>query len=361
MSFQAIRDQNVPVRLLQSMLRRKRVPNGLLFWGLSGVGKRTAAVEFAKALNCVQGGDDACDVCLTCQRILKGTHPDVTFVAPLKKSRIIDVETMDMITSMAALSPFESKWRVFIIQEADRMGIPPQNHFLKTLEEPPGNSVFILLTEFPGLLLPTIRSRCQRVRFGTLRPETVTELLRRDGSMPLEQAQSLAAVAQGQMSRALDLAQTDKREIALDIAKRLEEGADPLAVAEEFAKHLEARRQEIKKTIEAEMQQAGSEEYSREDREQHEQEVVSISEALIRRDILEYLYLFQTWYRDALVYSVTQDASRILNHDRLERLQRMRVENIAPKLAAMDRTRLYLERNLKEDRVFRDLFLVLSQ
>ena len=361
MSFRAVRDQEVPVRLMRNVLKRKRIPNGLMFWGPGGVGKRLAAFEMAKAINCVQHGDDACDACLSCRKVASGNHPDVMIVTPVKKSRIINVDTVDSINDLASLRPFESAWRVFIIQDADRMGIPAQNHFLKTLEEPPGNSLFMLITEFPGLLLPTIRSRCQRVRFGRLKPETVADLLLAQRDLPLDLAQAIAAISQGQMSRALDLVDTDKREIVLEVTRRLAEGGDPLALAEEFAKRLDARREQIEAAIKADVEPGSPGEISREDKEEQKQQQMALAEALIRREILEYLYLLQTWYRDALVYGLTQDASQVLHRDQLERLKAAPAGNVDRKLAAIEKARLYLERFLNEERVFRDLFFVLAE
>ena len=360
MSFNNIRDQHVPVRLLRNMLRRGRVPNGLLFWGPGGVGKRLAAIEMAKAINCARGNADACDTCLSCRKVTSGNHPDVMVLSPVKKSRIIDVETIGSVNSLAALRPFESKWRVFILHEADRMGIAAQNHFLKTLEEPPGNSLFILVTEHPGLLLPTIRSRCQRVRFGVLRPETVTELLLRERDLPRELADSIAALAQGQMVRALDLVDSGKRDAVLEITRRLSDGDDPLALAEDFAKGIEARRNQIEASIKADMDPTAAD-VSREGREEIRTQQMALAEALIRRDIMEYLYLLETWYRDELVYGTTGDAEQVLNRDQLERLRTPRDAEYDTKFAAIEKARVYLERFLNEERVFRDLFFVLSQ
>jgi len=360
MSFKNIQDQEVPVRLLRNMLRRNRVPNGLLFWGPGGVGKRLTAIEMAKAINCAKGDADACDACLSCRKVKSGNHPDVSVVMPVKKSRIIDVDTIQSVNDLAALRPFESRWRVFVFQEADRMGIAAQNHFLKTLEEPPGNSLFILVTEHPGLLLPTIRSRCQRVRFGILRPETVTELLLRERDLPREVANSIAALAQGQMVRALDLIDSGKREAVLEITKRLAEGEDPMAVAEDFAKNFEARRNQIEATIKADVDPVAAE-ASREDREEIRTQQMALAEALIRRDIMEYLYLLETWYRDELVYRTTGDAQKVLNRDQVDRLRAAKDADCDQKFAAIEKARVYLERFLKEDRVFRDLFFVLSQ
>jgi DNA polymerase-3 subunit delta' len=359
MSFKNIRDQNVPMRLLGNMLRLSRVPNGLLFWGPGGVGKRLAAIEMAKAINCAAGGADACDECLSCRKVENGNHPDVMIVTPVKKSRIIDVDTINSLNSLAALHPFESKWRVFIIQEADRMGVAAQNHFLKTLEEPPGNSLFMLLTEYPGLLLPTIRSRCQRVRFGMLRPETVVDLLLRERDLPFDLAQSIAALSQGQMARALDLVDSGKRDDVLDLTQRLADGEDPIGLAEEFSKRLDARRTQISAALKAETDPSSAE-VSREDREEAKKQQVALAEAIIRRDIMEYLYLIETWCRDELVYGMTQNVDQVLNRDQIARLRDAKGADYDKKFDAIEKARLYLERFLNEERVFRDLFFALA-
>ena len=367
MSFQDIRDQHVPIRLLKNILRQGRVPNGLLFWGPGGVGKRLTAIEFAKALNCTErqttpDNTDGCGECLSCRKTIHGNHPDVSILAPVKKSRIIDVESVNAMNEMASLRAFEGAWRVFIILEADRMGVSAQNHFLKTLEEPPGNSAFILVTEFPGVLLPTIRSRCQRLRFGALRPETVIELLRRHRDIPEKTAAAIAAISQGQMSRALDLVDTNKREVALALVQDLATGKDPLELAESFAKQLGARRTQIENALKAEIDgdSATRAELSKEDREDQKKQQMALAEALIRRDIMEFLYLLETWYRDAFVCGTVEGDVPVLNRDQLDRLRQTPQGNFDKKLAAIEKARVYLERFLNEERVFRDLFLALA-
>lgn len=363
MSFSSILDQDVAVRLLRNILATGRIPNGLLFWGPGGVGKSLAAIETAKAINCTTSPGDACNTCLSCRKIINKNHPDVTLIVPTGRSRIINVDTVESINAMAALRPFESKWRVFIIHDADRMDDRHgQNHFLKTLEEPPGNSLFILVTEFPGRLLPTIRSRCQRMRFNPLRRETVANLLRGSRDLDPATALSIAAVSQGQMDRALDLVDSNKREIALDIARRLADGEDPMAVSEKFAKHLANRRSQIKAAIEAETESSADlAALNKEDREEINKQQLALAEALFRRDIMEYLYLLETWYRDQEVYSVTNDADQVLNRDQVERLMALPPAAFEPKLTAIDKARLYMERFLSEERVFRDLFFVLAE
>lgn len=351
----------VPVRLLGNMLSRNRVPNGLLFWGAGGVGKMMTALEMAKAVNCKQEEADACGTCLSCRKVKSGNQPDLLIVAPVKKSRIIDVETIETINGLAALRPFESEWRVFIIQEAERMGIPAQNHLLKTLEEPPGKSLFILVTEFPGMLLPTIRSRCQRVRFSSLRPETVVELLRRERDVTQERAEAIASLAQGQMSRALDLVDTEKRDVVLDIAARLAKGEDPLELAGGFAAHLKEQKLNIEANLKAGLDTSIQRELSPDDREEQKNELGAQIEALVRRDIMEYLYLFETWYRDELVYHATGDKAQVLNKDQMARIETSAPSDVEMKIGAIEKARLYLERFLNEERVLRDLFFALAE
>jgi DNA polymerase III subunit delta' len=360
MSLDDVLDQPVAVRFARNIVERSRVPSGLLFHGPGGVGKRLLAAELAKSIMTIGIEPDSTEAALVKRRIDHGNHPDLRWVAPTKKSRIIDVEAIDDVIEMASLRPFEAAWRVFVITEADRMRGPAQNHLLKTLEEPLGQSLFILITEFPQLLLPTIRSRCQRIRFGRLRPETVAALLRRERSIGEAAADAIAAVAQGQMSRALEFVDTDTRGTLLDWLTRLEAGDEPLAIAEEFTQFLQARKVEGEARVREQSDPVDAKEMSKEDRERFKAEQEALVDALHRRDILEVLHLMETWYRDVMVMQATGDASRVLNRDQAARLKAASPEGVEGKIEALEKARIYLERFLSEDRVFRDLFFALA-
>lgn len=360
MSFKAVRDQDVALRLLRSLLRRGRVPHGLLFWGPDGVGKRMSAREFAKALCCSGGNEDACDTCTSCRKIMSGNHPDVMMISPMKRSRVIDVETIEYVNEMASLRPFEGGWRAVLIEEADRMNLAAQNKFLKTLEEPPGNSVFLLVTEQPRVLLPTIRSRCQQVRLGALQPSTVTELLLELRDLERTKAEAAASLSQGQMSRALSLVDSDRRDVILDITRRLADGTDPLALSEEFSQYLSAHKARIEAAVKGAVDPEAAKELSREDREALKAEQMAAVEAAFRRDLTEFLYLFSTWYRDALVYRATGDREQVFNRDQMPRLEGVSAADYPKKLGAIEKARVYLDRFLNEERVFRDLFFALA-
>ena len=350
----------MPVRFMRNMLSRNRIPNGLLFWGPSGVGKGMAALELAKAVNCTEAEADACGECLMCRKIGNGNHPDIMSVQPVKKARIIDVEAIDGIIELASLRPYESQWRIFIIHDAERMRGPAQNHLLKTLEEPLGNSLFILLTEYPQLLLPTIRSRCQSVRFGNLGTETVKGILLRDREMDPDLADAIASISQGQMSRAFDLADSEKRAVVLDVLERLIAGEDPMAVAEEFSQFLVTQKKTIEASVKEKTDAADSKEMSKEDREQLKEARLALVDAMCRRATMEFLYLLELWYRDVMVYAATGDVSRVLNKDRVDLLEATPKNDPTKKIDAIEKARVYLERFITEDRVFRDLFFTLA-
>lgn len=361
MSFSDVQDQPAPIRLLRNMLKRQRVPNGLLFWGPGGVGKRLLALELAKAINCSEREDDACDACLQCRKVIHGNHPDVKVVAPASKSRLIrKEEDIEPVAEMASYRPYEGGWRVFVIDDAERMTLPAQNFFLKTLEEPPSNTLFILLSEWPRMLLDTIRSRCQPVQFGALRPKTVAALLQREKGLDAQKADALAALSQGQMSRAFDLADTRKRDVVLEMTARLAGGEDPLALSEAFCSHLDEQVQALTQRLQAAMREADQPEMTREDQKELAEQQEALLKNLTRRETMEYLYLFQTWYRDEMVYTETGDAARVLNRDQLDRLQNAAPADFGARMQAIEKAWLYIERNLKQSRVLRDLFCALA-
>ncbi len=348
------------IRLLRGIVRRKRMPNGLLFWGPGGVGKRMAAHEFAKALNCGKQPDDACDECLSCRKVDHGNHPDIVHISPTGKTRIIKVEVIKEINESAVYRPFESEVRVVIIEDADRMMEPAQNHFLKTLEEPPSNTVFVLLTERPRFLLPTIRSRCQGVRFGTLRTETIAAMLSRRVEFSRENSESVAALSGGSMARALQLIDKHWREAVMDVVRRLANGENPLVVSEDFGVYI----QDTEKRITAEVmgdKAAPVDEESEDEAIPEKEDLEAHITGLVRQEMIEHLKLFDAWYRDELVNGAAADPRFSYNRDHVSQLPaRVDIDKHALKLLAISEAWKYIERNMKKQRIFRDLFFVLA-
>jgi DNA polymerase-3 subunit delta' len=166
MQFSDFAGNSKIVERLRAKLREGRFPHSLIFAGPEGVGKRTCALMFAKALNCPEKGpDDFCDICIQCRKINAGVHADVISVGLEEDAAEIKISQIRDLLQVLQLRPFEGTHKIFIIDPADSMNIAAANALLKGLEEPPEDSHFILLSTNPQALLVTIRSRCQMYMF----------------------------------------------------------------------------------------------------------------------------------------------------------------------------------------------------
>jgi DNA polymerase-3 subunit delta' len=237
MPFRAIAGHPRLLALLSRAVARDTMPPALLFAGPAGVGKRQAANAVAAALNCLQPASsdrferDACGECTACRRIERGVHPDVITIEP-GDSGTIKIEQVRDVIDRAGYRPFEGRRRVVIIDEADALMPPAQNALLKTLEEPPSASVFILVSSMPDSLLDTVRSRCPRLRFGILTPAEVAAVLMRDHEYGESDARAAAADADGSIGRALAAQSVDLLEARAAAQRLLEQtarGSDPAA------------------------------------------------------------------------------------------------------------------------------------
>ena len=359
MSFEGVKDQDVAIATLKMAIRKNRLAHAYLFEGPDGVGKKLTAVVFAKAVNCEEGGDDSCDTCWACLRIDEFNHPDVTVVEPLKAGRAIHVDTMEELIARSSLTPYRGKYRVAIIVDAERMTDAAANKFLKTLEEPPGNSLFILVSHSPEQLPATIVSRCQRVKFHPIAPRTIAVLLTRDHGVSPDRAAVMSVLAQGHMTTASELAGSDKREFVTKMTADLTEGSDPLVVLHAFLGRLKADRDRLKESVAADAPAAEAD--SEELAGRREAYLASLS----KKEVLSYLNLMRAWYRDALVFAETGSIERLWNADQAEAVaeqtRRLTHGEIARKLNAIARAETLLEHNVGEEQVFRDLFFSLSQ
>jgi DNA polymerase-3 subunit delta' len=173
MSFADLKDQRQGVELLRRSLERGRVSHAYLFGGTTLSDLEAVARNLAKTLNCQQPvrrsadglPSDCCDACLSCRKIDQDIHPDVQWVRPESKSRIITIDQIRELMHTINLKPTEAIWKVGVLVAADRLNDQAANAFLKTLEEPPARSVLLLLSIEPERILETILSRCLRLSF----------------------------------------------------------------------------------------------------------------------------------------------------------------------------------------------------
>jgi len=287
--------------LLKRMLEEQRVPGALLFSGEEGVGKKLFALELARALNCRNRiGVEACGVCKVCKRIgninfpitdevedkrriFWTDHPDVGLVQP--PGRVFHVIQMRAIEREVNYHPFEGNARVFVIDDADKFNDQSANALLKTLEEPSRTSHLILITSRPAMLLPTIRSRCQQIRFSPLTNAEVESYLITNKLATAAAAKLRARCAAGSIGRALsdDLeSYKERREAMIAVLK---------AVAVSGKRAILLRAAEV------------------------------LADARYKDDYEANLELLETLIRDSLLVAVAADQEQIVNVDILPQLK----------------------------------------
>ncbi|MFN2353758.1 MAG: DNA polymerase III subunit delta' [Desulfopila sp.] len=194
--------------LLEKSLSCGRIAHAYLFRGPEGVGKTLFAAAMAKALNCrVSGPAGACGQCASCRKYDSGNHPDYTVEKPEKG--VIKIERVRQLTKSLSFPPYESQWRVVVLEDIHTMRPEAANSLLKTLEEPPEGNVLILTAETSKSILPTMSSRCQIIPFFPLGLEETAVILRIQHNFDAEQAGLLARLAEGSPGKALLLHQTD--------------------------------------------------------------------------------------------------------------------------------------------------------
>ncbi len=202
MSFDNVLGNSRVKKILRLALQKNRLPNSLLFHGPGGVGKRNLALSLAKAVNCERKREDACDECPSCLAISGGRFPDVQEIKP--SGQVIKVEHVREMRQAVYMRPMVGRKRVFIISEADKMNDESSNTVLKILEEPPFFSHFILVTDQPHRILPTIKSRCQALQFVPVAREVIAGALREKG-FGEDQARSISLFVGGNLEGALEL------------------------------------------------------------------------------------------------------------------------------------------------------------
>jgi len=292
MSFKDIFGHEKQITVLVASMAKDRVAQAYLFYGMRGIGKRTTAFAFAKALNCGRAPEllDACDACPSCLKADHGNHPNIVNVQA--EGQFIRIQTVIEIQDHMKFRPAEGGKRVFIMADADRMNAPSANALLKTLEEPSRAHVLILVTARPHFLPPTILSRCQQVRFNPLPGTIVARFLMDRLSIDRDAAQLLAAAAGGSIAQAMEINRESYltfRQTAMNAVAAMN-SEDPLALllfAAEFGQ--------------------------------------------TQKEVTDRLAILMNCYRDALIYKETGEVGALINGDRLDV-----IEGVAGRLSGME-------------------------
>ncbi len=240
MPFSSIIGHERPLSILKRAIANNALAHAYLFSGEPGIGKAMTAYALAEALNCqAPQPEGGCGVCPSCHKVGARSHPDLHVLAP--DGTEIKIDQVREAQSNLALRPFEGRRKVLIVDNADGLNEAASNAFLKTLEEPPGESLIILITAMPQSLLVTIRSRCQELKFQPLPRTVVAEALQQQRSLDKDDAWFLAALSRGSLGSALSMDVAEEKENREQVARMLASlpglrQDDVLALAEGIAK-----------------------------------------------------------------------------------------------------------------------------
>lgn len=273
---------------LRWALEKERLHHAYLFLGPEGVGKKAVARSLAMAIQCREQDYDFCGGCADCVRIQSGNHPDVRFVGPLVGKKEITIQQVRELERELNYRAFTGRKKIVVVDPASLMNYPAQNAILKTLEEPPKNSLLILISTNTGGLLPTLASRCLRLSFAPLPPEIVANFLVTQKKAAPEEAEILAAVSMGSLGKAIS------QEMGELVQKR--------KVWAERIHSLTPR--DCRGWMKLAEDLAGE-----------------------REESLKFLEWVETWYRDILIYCVTGNSRGLSNLELEENIKQQADKN----------------------------------
>lgn len=348
---------------LRRTVEKGTVGNSLLFAGPDGIGKSLFADAFAKMLIC---RDDPHG--LHRRKIEAGNHPDIHVYRPEGKIGMHSIASLRQFNEEVYLAPFESKWKVFIIHEADRMLTYSANALLKTFEEPAHDTIIILISSSPAALLPTVFSRCRSVYFHPLSEEEVSAYLIQHQGKSSEEAKRIAAMSQGSIGHSLRLIQEGTNPLRALILDMLAGGGvssykQLSAAAASIAEHLE----DAKKKIELDMRavlQGTREDLSAAQKQSLEKEVEGAVAMQTSQEALALFGVILAWYRDLQLIYVNGSREMLIHRDyanasadAFERGETLSLEVVQK---AIGEARLSLERSTSLNICFENLFLKLN-
>jgi len=322
MSFKYIIGHKSAKKILQKQIKSSRVSHAYLFTGREGIGKKTLAIQFAKALFCRQIVSDSCDSCITCRKIEHYNHPDLKSIEIEEDSKQLKIDQIREMQRTLAYKPYEGERKVYIIDDADHMTSQAANSLLKTLEEPPSYATIILLAEDINKILPTVFSRCQHIKLSAISKSKIKDLLI-DKGIKKDKIEILSRLANGSPGQALRLSS--------------EEG-------------LFSQREEVLSFL-IKLQKIDS---------------VKLFEFV---DIMVKLYkqgfplfdLLSNWYHDIMMYKQDSESNDIINYDYrkniIEEVNSYNINELISILNLINKYQQYIDHNVRKDLVLQVLLL----
>lgn len=312
---------------LQNALATKKISHAYIINGEKSSGKEFIAKVFAMALQCEKGGTEPCQECHACKQALSDNQPDIIRVTHEKPNTISVDDIRGQINGDVAIKPYSSPYKIYIVNEAEKMNVQAQNALLKTLEEPPEYAVILLLTANVNALLPTILSRCVVLNMKPVPDQKVRKYLMEELQIPDYKADVCVAFARGNIGKAKSLASSEEFENVKNEALSL-------------LKYV--REMELHEIVAA---------------------IKKISE--YKFEISDYFDIMSIWYRDVLLFKATNDANHLVFREELGALrkcaQRSSYEGIETIVRALDTAKRRLDANVNFDLVMELLFLTIQE
>ena len=326
-SFKDVVGHKDILKYISSAVENNRVSHAYILNGERGSGKKMLANLFAMTLLCETGDNEPCGKCHSCKQAESGNHPDIIRVTHEKPNSISVDDIRTQVNNTVDIKPYQGPYKVYIIPQADMMTPQAQNAILKTIEEPPSYAVFLLLTENAETLLPTINSRCVMLKLRNIKDTLIKKYLMENLEIPDYKADMCTAFAQGNMGRAIMLANSDHfneiREEAVQLLKHISE-------------------MELNEIVAA---------------------VKNIS--VYKLEITDYLDIIMIWYRDVLLYKATKEIDKVVFKDQLqsikEQARKSSYEGIELILESLEKAKARLKANVNFDLVMELLFLTIKE
>ena len=308
-------------------MNQGKVSHAYILNGQRGAGKKMLANLFAQTLQCEAGGDEPCYECHSCRQATSANHPDIIRVTHEKPNSISVDDIRVQINEDIQVKPYSGKYKIYIVPDADMMTVQAQNALLKTIEEPPAYAVIFLLTENADSLLPTICSRCVMLKLRNIKDTLVKTYLMEVFQIPDYKADVCTAFAQGNIGRAIMLANSEHFNEIKEEAIQLLKYIDTMELAE---------------LVEA---------------------VKRIS--IYKIEITDYLDILMIWYRDVLLYKATKNIDRVIFGEEIdsikERARKSSYEGIGTILDAIEKAKARLKANVNFDLAMELLLLTIKE
>lgn len=315
------------IKHLQNAAAMDKVSHSYIFAGEKGSGKKLLAKLFAMTLQCEKHGKEPCLQCSSCKKAMNRNHPDIIYVSHEKPNSIGIEDIREQLIADVDIKPYTGPYKVYIVDEAEKLTVQAQNALLKTIEEPPAYAVIMLLVNNGATLLPTIASRCVTLNFKPVRDEVIKKYLMEELHVPDYQAEVSVAFAQGNVGR-----------------------AKQIATAEDFAEMMEAAFRILKKGKDMEV-------YEMVDA------IKLLSEQ--KHTVYEYLDLFLVWFRDVLMFKATNQIDGLVfrkeYNDIKSRADVSSYEGLETIIKAIETAKQRLQANVNFDLTMELLFLTIRE